>query len=277
MLILFPVQSSMMGDVVATFTLYLPLRISEGLCTYLNANLWILSHSRLFRTRCAPATKVQAALGILQYLPFAAFSSLRVLALSRMNGPLAVSVFILSIGPAVTNFVWTRDLWFKCCDDWVPTYGQCHRVAGKNAISAVSRTSLIVADVVVIIVTIFSTRNGRAAPLRRLRRSSLGDVLFFNGVQYFSVLLVLNVLQVVLTHISVGSASQGASYIMVLSDPYVHRFNLTAVLVCRFLCDLQSASKDSVQLGSGLLQSSLEEPEVESLGFARVLGSLGGQ
>ncbi|KAI0640671.1 hypothetical protein C8Q79DRAFT_920877, partial [Trametes meyenii] len=212
---------------------------------------------------CAYATRVQAVLGILQYLPFAAFSALRVLALSRMNWPLAVVVLILSIGPAITNFA---RFGLGITGSNVATIG-CQptvnvTVLQGKILSVVSRTTLIIADLLVIIVTVFATRNRGTAPLRRLRRSSLGDVLFYNG----PVLLVFNVLQVVLTHISIGPPKHELTRCFAVS--------LTAIFVCRFLCDLQTASKNSIELGeSGTLQSSSEE--VESLGFARVLGSLG--
>ncbi|OSC96672.1 hypothetical protein PYCCODRAFT_1378711, partial [Trametes coccinea BRFM310] len=54
---------------------------------------------------CSMYAKVQVPLQFTEFVPWAAFSSLRVLALSRMNYPLASLVFVLACGPFAVNVV----------------------------------------------------------------------------------------------------------------------------------------------------------------------------
>ncbi|KAH9858060.1 hypothetical protein C2E23DRAFT_719228 [Lenzites betulinus] len=54
---------------------------------------------------CAMVVKIQSVLSISQYVLWAAFSGLRTLALSGMKWPLALLVFVLSLGPLGTNLV----------------------------------------------------------------------------------------------------------------------------------------------------------------------------
>ncbi|KAI0676161.1 hypothetical protein C8Q78DRAFT_1075089 [Trametes maxima] len=198
-----------------------------------------------------------------------AFSSLRVLALSGLNYPLAVLVFLLSVGPAVVNFT-------------VFHYG----ITGQNVLtigcqggSSVPRqpaqmTSLIAADILVIVITIATTRRRGTPHLGRPGKATLGDVLLYDGIKYFAVLLTLNILQVVLTHLSIKIISQQGSYIAQISDP------LTAIFISRFLLDLQSANQASRALGTQTLGSfpvgSMPAQEGTLRFTSRVIGSLGG-
>ncbi|KAI8972882.1 hypothetical protein BD414DRAFT_425438, partial [Trametes punicea] len=59
----------------------------------------------ILRLRCSMYAKVQAALQVAQYLPWAAFSGLRALALSGMNWTYALIVFVLACGPFAVNMV----------------------------------------------------------------------------------------------------------------------------------------------------------------------------
>ncbi|KAI8985632.1 hypothetical protein BD414DRAFT_417021 [Trametes punicea] len=53
---------------------------------------------------CSTYVKVQVGIQFAQYLPWAAFSGLRALALSQMNWTLAAIIFILACGPFAINF-----------------------------------------------------------------------------------------------------------------------------------------------------------------------------
>ncbi|KAI0676989.1 hypothetical protein C8Q78DRAFT_58355 [Trametes maxima] len=103
------------------------------------------------------------------------------------------------------------------------------------------------------------------------RRSSLGDVLFRDGIKYFVVLLSLNMTQVVLTLLSIKPGFRGESYIPILSEP------LTAIFISRFLLDLQAANQAARKLGSRTLESLPNLPSSdETLTFAaRIIGSFG--
>ncbi|KAI0640700.1 hypothetical protein C8Q79DRAFT_435413 [Trametes meyenii] len=171
-------------------------------------------------TVCALLSKAQFAVQVSQHIPWGAFSALRVLALTRMSWTLSSIVFVLSIGPAAINFL---EYGYGLSGVNVLTTG-CQgfdtltRREGEM-LSIVSRTTLIAADFLVIVTTVTATwKRGTPYTLRR-RQPSLGDILLYNGIKYFAVLLTLNILQVVLTHLSVGEVSQQASYITVISDP----------------------------------------------------------
>ncbi|KAI0650149.1 hypothetical protein C8Q79DRAFT_369290 [Trametes meyenii] len=103
------------------------------------------------------------------------------------------------------------------------------------------------------------------------RGSSLGDVLFRDGIKYFVVLLSLNMTQVILTLLSIKPGSRGESYIPILSEP------LTAIFISRFLLDLQSANQASRKLGSRTLESlpNLPSSDETPTFAARIIGSIG--
>ncbi|KAI0642075.1 hypothetical protein C8Q79DRAFT_1013952 [Trametes meyenii] len=208
---------------------------------------------------CALLIKAQAGITIFQYMPWAAFSALRVLALSGMRWSLAVIVFVLGSGPAVVNFTEYR-------------YG----ITGANVLT----TGCQGEDNLTPRLGDIRTFLGVSYKSHRVgypRKSSLGDVLLYNGLKYFAVLLTLNILQVVLTHLSLGTVSQQASYITTFSEP------LTAIFISRFLIDLQAANQSSAELGTHTLGSlSLHAAGTDAdagagtLRFAsRVIGPLG--
>ncbi|KAI0675651.1 hypothetical protein C8Q78DRAFT_1005790 [Trametes maxima] len=212
---------------------------------------------------CALLIKAQAGITIFQYIPWAAFSALRVLALSGMRWTLAAIVFALGSGPAIVNFTEYR----------YGITGANRELCTPSLVSSVSRTSLIVSDILVIIVTIVGTWRRGSVHIGRPGKSSLGDVLLYNGAR---VLLILNILQVVLTHLSLGTVSQQASYITTISEP------LTAIFISRFLIDLQAANRSSAELGThtfGSLPPGIDTDggaDAGTLRFAsRVIGPLG--
>ncbi|KAI0675654.1 hypothetical protein C8Q78DRAFT_1005807 [Trametes maxima] len=215
----------------------------------------------------------QTAFTIFQYFPWAAFSALRVLALSRWNWFLATATFLLALGPAAVNL--TRygfdltganllTLGCKTSNDATMLQG--------NILSAVSRTSLILSDTLVIGVTVAMTWRRGATLAWQGVGTSLSDLLLNHGIKYYAVLLCLNILQVVLTHLDIGTVSQQASYISTVSEP------LTAIFISRFLLDLQSANQTSLELCSGAGENPLTANTDGTLRFAarsRVIGSLG--
>ncbi|KAI0630453.1 hypothetical protein C8Q77DRAFT_1160041 [Trametes polyzona] len=73
-------------------------------------------------------------------------------------------------------------------------------------------------------------------------------------------LFTLNVLDLILNQISVVTPYHTASYITILSDP------LTAVLVYRFLLDLQAANLASIELRSSALPSIAVDPTATGAG-----------
>ncbi|KAI0765606.1 hypothetical protein BD413DRAFT_637622 [Trametes elegans] len=191
-----------------------------------------------------------------------AFSSLRTLALSGMNWPLAVVTFCLGSVPFAIN-AWTMALGITGMN--APVLG-C--VGGDSLVSGVAagRSCLIASDIMVLVVTLWSTvRNGR---LRTNigAKPSLANVLIFNG----GTLVTLNIIHLTLTLISIVDSLDPISEVTILTDP------ITAILVCRFLLALQSADQEALDQGSSSTPSRADN-EGETLRFAsRVVGSIGG-
>ncbi|KAI0765598.1 hypothetical protein BD413DRAFT_573910 [Trametes elegans] len=198
---------------------------------------------------CALIIKTQAFFAIFAYIPWAVFSALRVLALSRMNKPLAGFVLVLSLASPIVNFM---NFGYGLTGVNVLTTG-CQ---GEDAtplrvtliFTIISRTTFIIADLVVILVTIRSTRRkGLVVTSLIYGPTSLGEVLFYDGSIYFIVITCLNAVDLVLTLLSDITPNYHTAYVSILSDP------LTTVLLSHFLLDLQAADRASVGLRSSCL------------------------
>ncbi|KAI0718852.1 hypothetical protein C8T65DRAFT_736894 [Cerioporus squamosus] len=130
-----------------------------------------------------------------------------------------------------------------------------------------SRAGFILADLLLVIITWRSLATGHErARLGNGKRMTFADILFWNGTLYFVTLFTLNVL-----HLSFSLPAlfndDGISDITVFTDP------LSAVLICRFLLDLQEANQRVVRLDADEPLSTMDS--VGSLSFvARTMGSL---
>ncbi|KAI0765602.1 hypothetical protein BD413DRAFT_615516 [Trametes elegans] len=231
---------------------------------------------------------VEAAVSIISFAPWAAFSALRVLALSGMNWSLAALVFVLSLAPIAVNFsgygfgltgVNYLTLGCQTIDNisaaqepmymYARTLCRIARQADQNAVVSVSRGCLIVADIIVIIVTVVSMRS-RGPNVRLGQRRSLTEVMFYDGLIYFAMLTCFNIIHLVLTFVSIVTPYQQTSYLTLLADP------MSSILIWRFLLDLQAANaaargllstdhgQDTLTYGTGTIQFA-----------SRMIGSLG--
>ncbi|KAI0630455.1 hypothetical protein C8Q77DRAFT_1133104 [Trametes polyzona] len=251
--------------------LFFFIRYSTLLCY---AVLGTIGFTQLPDTSCNLLTKAQAAFTMFQYIPWAAFSGLRVLALSGMNWPLATVVFLLSTVPAGINFS-QYGLGLRAVN--VPFAGCVSQTFASpkqlETFIIVSRGSLILADFIGVVVTVLATRRKANAPQLETKARSLRHVLFYDGVSYFCALLCFSILNFTLSLIAIVTPHQAGSYVTALTDP------LTAVLVCRFLLDLQAANVASLEPGSVLHEGDTipghEGGGGGTLVFARVIGSMG--
>ncbi|KAI0676170.1 hypothetical protein C8Q78DRAFT_373326 [Trametes maxima] len=190
--------------------------------------------------------KLQFACGVCQYIPWGAFSALRVFALSQKNWVLSAIVFILSLGPVVVNLVVYG---YGLRGQNIAIYG-CQELNNATEpvegemLSAVSRSSLILADTLVIAVTLTKAWNGSFLFDSKSRISSLATVLVYDGTRYYVVLLILNMLEVIMVHFSNTPILPGISYITQISEP------LTSIFISRFLLDLQAANQATRELNS---------------------------
>ncbi|EIW53121.1 uncharacterized protein TRAVEDRAFT_75246 [Trametes versicolor FP-101664 SS1] len=193
---------------------------------------------------CAAAVFSQFILEFSQYIVWAAFACLRVYALHR-QWPWAALVLILSLAPVVANVVPLRFIQI----DLDPVTG-CNTLENIpvslsqscDSLDITSRVSLIVADLIVMGVTWSVTHFHRhqGSVLRVYgARTTLTSVLYKNGGIYFVLLTTLNSLHLLFSMLSIALANVAtdrASFVVRFIEP------LTAILITRFLIELQEAS-----------------------------------
>ncbi|OSD05849.1 hypothetical protein PYCCODRAFT_1465172 [Trametes coccinea BRFM310] len=133
---------------------------------------------------------------------------------------------------------------------------------------ALSRSCMIVSDLLVIAVTWWYAARGGWNKQIGLRRPSLVRVMVVNGTVYFLVLTVLNVLHLMLTFLStLMSATDPLSQIAIFTDP------LTAILICRLLLALHEADDKSANQSLNLSRLEGEVGNGDTLRFASVNGA----
>ncbi|KAI0740747.1 hypothetical protein C8Q76DRAFT_791152 [Earliella scabrosa] len=207
---------------------------------------------------CAALQYTPQIIEVLQYLPWAWFSAIRAYVLSSRSRALASLVFLLSIAPLAINYV---NIGLSTIFNDGPTCTVMYKVSTSTAhhcahlssplfhltslltdptVSIISRSCLISADFVVLAITLKATYRHGADAQALGRRRSLWDVLYQDGLIYFAILLVTNILHLTFTLLSIATQTgvglgSGASVIPMLSDP------ITANLVSRFLIDLKEA------------------------------------
>ncbi|TFK89490.1 hypothetical protein K466DRAFT_486714, partial [Polyporus arcularius HHB13444] len=183
-----------------------------------------------------------------KYIPWGAFSALRVFALSGRSWPLAILVFVLAFMPFAIN-CYTYTFLASINDPVI-------------AVTIASRTSLIASDLLVIITTLVVTHSA-------VRLHGEGRIIShsFAGTLLRDVLLILNALHLTFTMLPIVDASLApVSYMTLFTEP------ITAVLVSRFMLNLQAVNKRAMYGGS---QLETLTHHLGSVNFERVVGSLG--
>ncbi|KAL7280273.1 hypothetical protein ACG7TL_005186 [Trametes sanguinea] len=220
---------------------------------------------------CSMYAKVQVPLQFTEFVPWAAFSSLRVLALSRMNYPLASLVFVLACGPFAVNVWQVRVAGIFGFN--IPVAG-CFGASGESPSQAkigviIARTCAMAADSLVIAVSWWYGATTSTFRGLRHQRVSLAQVILVNGTIYFLALLILNALHLTFTLVSIVGVANAVSEVIVLTDP------LTAILICRFLLALHAADRKAV--GDPLDDSALAETSDHggTLRFTSAIASMG--
>ncbi|KAI0364546.1 hypothetical protein BV20DRAFT_955979, partial [Pilatotrama ljubarskyi] len=182
-----------------------------------------------------------------------AFAALRVFALSERRWPVAMVVLLLSLIPVAINLYLYST--FTSLND--PIFG----------LTITSRTSLMAADSIVILVTISATHAARRPEQGFYRRPSFAKTLLRDGHVDYSIwslrtLLILNALHLTFTMLPLSDDSLSAvSFVTLFTEP------ITAVLISRFLLNLQAVNRSTAELESTL--------HIGTLDFGRVVGSLG--
>ncbi|KAI0084482.1 hypothetical protein BDY19DRAFT_909823 [Irpex rosettiformis] len=151
---------------------------------------------------CTTSIRITDVLTVSQFLCAAIFSTLRVYAL--LDGKLLVAgiVFSLSIVPLGTDI-------FKYATDvpaWLGDIGGCTATSTKSeglniSLSLITRMALVVADALVMIVTWFKTYQLYIEARRLKMPAPLSWLLFRDGMFYFLVLQIVNILEVLSVNI----------------------------------------------------------------------------
>ncbi|RPD57184.1 hypothetical protein L226DRAFT_536655 [Lentinus tigrinus ALCF2SS1-7] len=214
---------------------------------------------------CPRIAKADLVIGLLQYFPWAVFSGLRALGVTR-NWPFSVFILMLSFVPFAINL---SAFHFHPTGMVVPELGCVYTedMSEQTAkiLTIVSRVSLITADVLLGLATWYKLSAGHK--FGRMKAGTFAYTLLMDGTIYFIALSLLNTLHLVLTLLSFGTQHENVSVVTDFTEP------LTGVLVSRFLMDLQSANRRALNTDSSLYDSPGDGP-LESIVFERVVGSL---
>ncbi|KAI0665403.1 hypothetical protein C8Q78DRAFT_1084002 [Trametes maxima] len=233
---------------------------------YLYAHFHFMTYNDVTSIRsCAALTDIAQTIQILQYVPWAVFSGLRVYALSGRNAFLGLTTFLLSAVTIALNLP---------VIDVCPPSSLTPDITNVFVVVITSRTCLIAADLIAIAVTWAATYRVRTLSLTQSLGHSFSAILLEYGMIYFIILTTLNVLHLTFTLLSLASDSiSSVSYVTVFTEP------ITAILISRFLFNLQEANQGPGR-GSALSDSE-SSPQgtsgsrVDTLIFARVVGPLG--
>ncbi|OSD00116.1 hypothetical protein PYCCODRAFT_1437671 [Trametes coccinea BRFM310] len=244
--------------------LFLTNRYWPLLVNILNITSSARMSDQVLPTSCDAYVKALQTIELLQYFPWAAFSALRTYALSRGNRALSILVFFLSIVPMGVNF--SQYHWLVVIND--PTIG-CSKSSTISAdmakrLTIASRTCLIAADVIVLLVTWTSTFGTiRIADAALKGRPSFVRLLVRDGA-FFNRFVLCQVMSDIA--FITNDALSPVSYFTTFTEP------ITAVLVSRFLLNLQEVNQYNQR--SSLSTVSLTQSV--TLDFAsRIVGSLG--
>ncbi|KAI0758076.1 hypothetical protein C8Q74DRAFT_1390362 [Fomes fomentarius] len=214
-------------------------------------------------------------LELMQYLPWAGKHCSLAFALSSRSWLLAMLVLLLSIVPIVSNIVrhsepFSSDLGSstnRCMQvkagTTTPVYDSegCYYMyklstTTKNqwVVLMLSRVGLIASDLLVMAIT-WATTYASSKEMRELgQKISLSRILLRDGARH-STLMVMNTLHLSFSLLSVSTTQL---------DPTSS--SITAILVSRFLIDLQEANKkmistlEPLQLGAYILPTSTSTP-----------------
>ncbi|KAI0828861.1 hypothetical protein BC628DRAFT_1417259 [Trametes gibbosa] len=230
---------------------------------------------------CTPYVLAGYILSSIQYLPWGFFSALRVYALANRvyRMPLSILVLLLSLVPLVYKLgsqhyvsgVFDPIVGCEGAATYSVEFGQHLHDVARLTLS--TRICLIAADAITVAVTWYATyRATKLTPLSGTS-TSFATILLRHGLIYFVVLLILNVLHLIFTMLSiVGDSQSPVSYLTIFTEP------LTAVLIARFLLDLQATERSALDgrdadaldcdTGEGAFRQS------GTLVFGRVVGSL---
>ncbi|TFK85092.1 hypothetical protein K466DRAFT_601461 [Polyporus arcularius HHB13444] len=225
---------------------------------------------------CASFARGLAVLTFMIYLPWAVFSGLRAYALCR-GVVLSALILLLALVPLFINaarfsfnLTGVNDPTWGCYSDDSTPAALTLKCMLQADIVIISRASLIVSDVLLVGLT------WRALPQHTVSFASLcktgvslTTVLLRDGTFYFGILCILNILHLIFSLTSMFGFITGASNISTFTEV------VTAVLVSRFLLNLQEANKVVCRGVSSEMDQLSTIAEGRTISFARFIGSIG--
>ncbi|KAI0794749.1 hypothetical protein C8Q74DRAFT_1436582 [Fomes fomentarius] len=199
-----------------------------------------------------------------KYVPWALFSALRVYALRDKAMPLSILVFLLSSTTCITAVIYLPFFhvfstpYPVICDIIVTVSMVAQQI---YSVAIISRATLIIADVLVLVITWRATYQSYKDQGQSL---SLTYILLRDGNLYFLSQLILNTFYFIslFTLVETLEGSSVNALAGMICEP------LTSILVSRFLLDLQEAHQHSQHQHGLSSMSSIQ-------GMDRVIGSLG--
>ncbi|KAI0807997.1 hypothetical protein C8Q74DRAFT_1230487 [Fomes fomentarius] len=217
---------------------------------------------------CAAVNYTEGILVLIQYIPWGIFSALRAYALSTgmfWQSPLAILILLLSLVPTVVNavdvghYIITAD-----SDGCTITTNLSDNI--EDDFTIICRVCLLASDLLVMAITWNATYRTRRVARALGHNTSLSGILFRDGAIYFIILGIMNVLHLSFSLASffdlLAAGGNHTSAIILFEEP------ATAILISRFLMDLQEANKVAIDQHS-------QVSSFESLKFNRIIGSLG--
>ncbi|KAL1937371.1 hypothetical protein VTO73DRAFT_13777 [Trametes versicolor] len=172
---------------------------------------------------------------VLAMLGPAAFTTLRVYAISERNKVLTGVVLLLSLGPFIVN---ACTLYQNVTINYPQPSVACtiwpKLITKFGRLTVIARTCLILADLLAIIITWRHTHTARRTSSDNPQRSSMEQILWDNGNIYFCTLVSLNIANMVLVTLSLTTQSlpNDAFYVINFIDP------ISSILNSRFLLAL---------------------------------------
>jgi len=212
---------------------------------------------------CQVTHHFEYAFSLLYFLVLASFSSLRVWAIWGRGWLPALVVFGLLLVPLTTNLYTDILLKFDNIIPYSVPLGGCVWDANISdsmfsGLAITTRSCVIVADAIVLLVTWIKTYDVRRTALQAGLKPKLGNLLLRDGTLYFGACLILNVLQLSFDYIGTPTNSDNP---IALFNPAI-----TAITVSRFILNLRAIEPSGGSYASNHFDSRID----------RAIGNIGG-
>ncbi|KAI0374972.1 hypothetical protein BV20DRAFT_934912, partial [Pilatotrama ljubarskyi] len=184
------------------------------------------------RSACCMALNytMQTVVALL-YGVWAAFSGLRIYAISNHNRFVTWSVVLLALVPVGTNIylesqitdIYSEDTGCMATISLSTDTAQSLSL-GRTLISVTTRASLTVSEAIVIVVTWMKTWATARTPLPAGSRPSFTALVLREGILFFCVVLTFNIIQIIFTFVESSTFSLILQFLNVLTPILISRF-----------------------------------------------------